>query len=69
MNAVLVESIDTTEAQIAQILQHRYGDGMVYLPKNAPRAVYSKAMERGFVDPDGYLTRKGRVLLARYQFT
>ncbi|MCZ6717833.1 MAG: hypothetical protein ACE1Z4_03105 [Gammaproteobacteria bacterium] len=69
MSAVVAtERIESTEVQIAQILQHRYGDGMVYLPKNAPRTVYSQAMALGFVDPDGYLTRKGRVLLARYQF-
>ncbi|MCI0400951.1 MAG: hypothetical protein L0Y67_08375 [Gammaproteobacteria bacterium] len=69
MNAILaIEPPVITEVQIAQILQHRYGDGLVYLPKSAPRAVLSRAVQLGFVDADGYLTRKGRLLLARYQF-
>jgi hypothetical protein len=54
------------ESQIAAMLECRYGDGMVYLPRGTPRNILHAAMEHGFVDADGYLTRKGRALLARY---
>ncbi|MGK0298103.1 MAG: hypothetical protein ACI9XC_001721 [Gammaproteobacteria bacterium] len=63
-----VAQSDVTESQIATILQYRYGDGMVYLPKHKPRLLYSIATERGFIDGEGYLTRKGRALIARYKF-
>ena len=56
------------ESQIAAMLESRYGDGMVYLPRGTPRGVLHAAMELGFVDTEGYLTRKGRALLARYHF-
>lgn len=56
------------ESQIAAMLECRYGDGMVYLPRNLPRGVFTAAMAGGFVDAEGYLTRKGRALLARYHF-
>lgn len=56
-----------TELDIAKVLEHRYGDGLVYLPKNQPEKLYKLAATKGFVDQEGYLTRKGRSLLARYQ--
>jgi hypothetical protein len=56
------------ESQIAAMLECRYGDGMVYLPRGMPRSILHVAMEQGFVDAEGYLTRKGRALLARYHF-
>ena len=56
------------ESDIAQALQYRYGDGLVYLPKNQPESLYKQAANQGFVDQEGYLTRKGRNLLAKYQF-
>ena len=59
---------DFSEAQIAALLQYRYGDGMVYLPKHRSHTLYDVAMRDGFIDEEGYLTRKGRTLLARYQF-
>ena len=59
---------ESTEAQIATILQYRYGDGMVYLPGHKPKALFSVAMERGFIDAEGYITRKGRALMARYKY-
>ena len=57
------------ESDIAKVLEHRYGDGLVYLPKNQPESLYKLAANEGFVDQEGYLTRKGRSLLAKYQFT
>ena len=60
---------DPKEAQIAQLLEFRFGDGLVYLPRNHPKHLLSMAKQLGFVDPEGYLTRKGRVLLVRYCMT
>ena len=66
--APIPASVDSSEPQIAALLEYRYGDGMVYLPSNGPKALYSLATQRGFIDAEGYLTRKGRALLARYHF-
>ena len=60
---------EVSESRIAAILESRYGDGLVYLPRNQSRQLYSLAKQRGFIDPEGYLTRKGRALLARYHFS
>lgn len=54
------------EYQIAQLLEFRFGDGQVYLPRNYPKRLLSIAKRRGFIDPEGYLTRKGRALIVRY---
>ena len=59
---------DFTERQIAGILQFRFGDGLVYLPKNRSNYLYSFAKKLGFINIEGYLTRKGRILLARYYY-
>ncbi len=57
------------ESQIAAVLEYRYGDGLVYLPRNQPKTLYTLARKNGFIDAEGYLTRKGRVLLARYHLS
>lgn len=59
---------EVTEQQIASLLEYRFGDGLVYLPKNLPNHLYSMAKNLGFIDPEGYLTRKGRTLLARHYY-
>jgi hypothetical protein len=56
------------EIRIAQVLQYHYGDGLVYLPGDWPGYLLSRARDLGFIDPEGYLTRKGRALLARHHF-
>ncbi len=61
-------NVQNLEARIAQVLEHRYGDGLVYLPREWPEQLLSLAKQFGFIDEEGYLTRKGRTLLARYQF-
>ncbi len=61
-------NVQNLEARIAQVLEHRYGDGLVYLPREWPEQLLSLAKQFGFIDDEGYLTRKGRTLLARYQF-
>jgi len=55
-----------TESDIVKILNNRFGDGVVYLSKNMPRRVYNLAVKRGFISQDGYVTRKGRTLLAQF---
>ena len=57
------------ESDIAKVLQFRYGDGLVYLPSNQPESLFKMARNKGFIDQEGYLTRKGRYLLAKYQFS
>jgi len=56
------------ESQIATILEYRYGDGLVYLPRHKPSSLYSEAKSKGFIDAEGYVTRKGRALIARYKY-
>ena len=54
------------ESQIAALLQCRFGDGMVYLSSHLPGTLLEVAIRCGFVDAEGYLTRRGRTLLSRY---
>ncbi|MBI2993389.1 MAG: hypothetical protein HYY48_04335 [Gammaproteobacteria bacterium] len=61
-------TLDLSEPQIAALLECHYGDGMVYLPHNRSQTLYGLATQRGFIDAEGYLTRKGRALLARYHY-
>ncbi len=57
---------EISESQIAAILQLRYGDGRVYLPRRQLGELMARAKKLGFIDAEDYLTRKGRALLARY---
>ena len=67
LNAVLLtDGLDLEERQMVELLECRYGDGMVYLPRTRPRQLLSIAENGGFIDAEGYLTRKGRILLTRY---
>lgn len=71
MSALLQSSLEpeAPESQIAMILQYRYGDGLVYLPKhNKSGTLYSEAKLRGYIDTEGYVTRKGRALIAQYKY-
>ncbi len=60
----------TPDADIARLLACHYGDGAVYLPSRAGarRDVLQRAMAAGFVSIDGFITRRGRQLLARFDF-
>ena len=52
---------------IARLIARRYGDGGVYVPRQQPRrGVLQDAIDGGFVSEDGFITRKGRRLLARF---
>jgi hypothetical protein len=59
---------EVPESQIAAILEFRYGDGLVYLPRHLPTMLLDVARSNGFIDGEGYLTRKGRALIARYHY-
>lgn len=52
------------DRDIARLLANRYGDGTVYLPSGASIALYRSSIERGFVSAEGFITTKGRRLLA-----
>ncbi len=52
-------------ATMAELLAHRYGDGGVYWPRHRGRDLLTAAIAAGFVSEDGFVTRKGRALLAR----
>ena len=53
------------EAAMARLLDHRYGDGVVYEPRQQSRGLLQAAIAGGFVSEEGFVTRKGRALLAR----
>lgn len=55
----------STEIAIAQLLGHRYGDGGVYVPRDGAAQLLRVAIDAGFLSEDGYVTRKGRALVAR----
>ena len=48
------------------LLDHRYGDGLVYLREASERSILSRAIRRGLVSAEGYLTPAGLALLARH---
>ena len=57
-----------TDAAIARVIACRYGDGGVYMtPGPARRHALEAAISAGFVSRDGFLTRKGRHLVARFE--
>ena len=58
----------SVESEIAAMLEARFGDGLMYLSRNNSRSLYQKALEMGYVDQEGYLTRKGRTLLTYHRF-
>ncbi|MAS82416.1 MAG: hypothetical protein CMF45_06985 [Legionellales bacterium] len=69
MNSRLSTPDQSLESDIVRVLEHRYGDGLIYLPQHQPEGLFKIAKSEGFIDSEGYLTRKGRNLIAKYQFT
>ncbi len=54
-------------SDMAELLGHHFGDGIVYLPAgDQQNSLYSVAVENAYINEEGYLTRKGRIFLARY---
>lgn len=64
----MTEGHSSSESAIARMLSHRYGDGCVYVPREAYSGLFREAVRSGFLSEDGYVTRKGRILLTRYAF-
>ncbi len=60
-----VNSGDFSTSEMTELLAHHYGDGIVYLPAGEESSLYSIAVENGFINEEGYLTRKGRIFLAQ----
>jgi len=58
-------SEDFSTSEMSELLAHHYGDGSVYLPARQQSALYRIAVENGFINEEGYLTRKGRIFLAQ----
>lgn len=54
------------EGRLAGLLAHRYGDGTVYLPRAGIDGLFDIAVRSGLVSDEGFVTRKGRALLARH---
>lgn len=61
-----LEETRVTETEIVRLLNNRFGDGVVYLSRNMPRRLYQLAMKKGLISEEGYITRKGRTLLAQF---
>ena len=54
-----------TERVMAELLANRYGDGVVYIESDQQRQLFRRAVAQGFVTSNGFVTLKGRGLLAR----
>lgn len=64
----VADQLPTVESEFVKLLRHHYGDGIVYLLNGGAKRLYALAVKEGYVSDDGYLTRKGRSLLARHRY-
>jgi hypothetical protein len=48
------------EVAIANLLGHRFGDGLIYVRSRDDKRLLKRAMRLGFVDEGGYLTTLGK---------
>lgn len=55
-----------SEKELVRVLACRYGDGTVYLPKGMPGMLFLACQGLGLISADGFITRTGRELVARY---
>ena len=55
-----------SERELVRVLACRYGDGTVYLPKGMPGMLFLACQDLGLISADGFITRAGRELVARY---
>jgi hypothetical protein len=54
-----------TQQQVAVVLNHRFGDGLIYLLNAEERPILDLAMREGLVSADGFLTPSGYRLWRR----
>ncbi len=71
-NNIAINSENSTQEEefivsdMAELLAHHFGDGIVYLPAgDQQNSLYSVAVENAYINEEGYLTRKGRIFIAR----
>ena len=55
-----------TSSGIASLLGHRFGDGLVYFRHVGERKLFNRAVERGLLSREGYLTPEGYSYLATH---
>ena len=62
-----IKACDTGLGDIARLIGRHYGDGGVYLVQDERQQdIFSRAISGGFVSCEGFVTRKGRELLAQF---
>lgn len=66
-NAPIFTQENPTDAQLVSILDHHYGDGVVYIPENTPWSLYTFARKLGYINEEGFVTPKGKTLVTDYQ--
>jgi hypothetical protein len=57
---------DDVDQAMLGLLDHRYGDGLVYLCDDREQPLYHEAVRLGLVSSEGYVTPRGLSLLARH---
>lgn len=50
-----------------ELLKNHYGDGSVYVPDGASSSLLVLAKKNGYVNDEGYLTRKGRKFVTEHR--
>ena len=55
------------EVRLSRLLDHRYGDGQIYLTHPDDKPLLRVAIRLGLVSDEGYLTRYGRQWWAQYR--
>ncbi|MGH8582062.1 MAG: hypothetical protein ACREWG_04595 [Gammaproteobacteria bacterium] len=51
---------------LLEVLAHHDGEGNVYLAPGTSKDTVRQAIVQGLISQEGYLTRKGRALLAQH---
>ena len=54
-----IKTPEVTERDVAIVLDHRFGDGLVYLLHAAEKPALEHAIKQGLVSPEGLLTPSG----------
>lgn len=62
----VINELVLNEIKIADVLENRFGDGTVYVPANDDYYDYHFAKDKGFINDDGYITKKGKQLISKY---
>lgn len=57
---IRIDMTSFEEVAIANLLGHRFGDGLIYVRSRDERRLLKRAMRLGFVDDGGYLTALGK---------